>query len=121
MRTNDWYECTARKASSQGKQALMKAAVIAQFAAQPFEIYIDGVIRHLNDALTEINRIVQNAINDGDDPYASATHVAEQIIQTVTWAVANTQIGYLVTSAAKLDEAARQVEKECLSDEFDKS
>ena len=121
MRTNDWYECTAREASSQGKQALMRAAVAAQFAAQPFEAYIDDVIRHLNDAFVEVNRIVRDAIDDGDDPYASATRVAEQIIQTVIWAVANAQIGYLVTSAAKLDEAAKQVEKGCLNDEFDKS
>ena len=121
MRTNDWYECTAREASSQGKQALMKAAVTAQFAAQPFEAYIDGVIHHLNGALVKINRIIRDAINDGDDPHASATHVAERIIETVTWAVANAQIGYLVTSAAKLDEAAKRVEEECLNEEFDKS
>ena len=109
MRTNDWYECTAHEASSQGKQALMKAAVAAQFAAQPFEAYIDGVICHLNGALSEIDRIVQSAICDGDDPYASAIHVTELIIQTVTWALANAQIGYLVTSAAKLDEAAKKL------------
>ena len=109
MRTNDWYECTAREASSQGKQALMKAAVAAQFAAQPFEAYIYGVICHLKGAIAEIDRIVQSAICDGDHPYASATRVAERIIQTVTWAVANAQIGYLVTSAAKLDEAAKKL------------
>jgi len=112
MRTNDWYECTAREASSRGDQALTRAAQIAQFAAQPFEAYIDDVISHLNGAITEIDRIVKSAIHDGDDPYASATDVAEQIINTVTWAVANAQIGYLVTSAAALDEAAKKLPKE---------
>ena len=108
MRTNEWYECTAREA--QDDQPLTRAAQIAQFAAQPFEAYIDGVIRHLNGALTEIDRIVKSAIEDGDE--TSATCVAERIIQTVTWAVANAQIGYLVTSAAALDEAAKKLPKE---------
>ena len=109
MRTSDWYECTAREASSRDDKPLMKAAMMAQFAAQPFEARIDGVIRHLNGALTEIDRIVKSAIEDDD---ASATYVAEQIINTVTWAVANAQIGYLVTSAAALDEAAKKLPKE---------
>ena len=108
MRTSDWYECTAREA--QDDQPLMRAAVAAQFAAQLFEAYINGVIRHLNSALAEIDRIVKSAIEDGDE--TSATYVAERIIQTVTWAVANAQIGYLVTSAAALDEAAKKLPKE---------
>jgi len=112
MRTNDWYKCTAREASSRDDKPLMRAAQNAQFAAQPFETYIDGVIRHLNGAIVEIERIVKSAIEDGDDPRASATCVAERIIQTVTWAVANAQIGYLVTSAAALDEAAKKLPKE---------
>jgi len=109
VRTNDWYECTAREASSQGDQPLMKAAVTAQFAAQPFEARVASVIRHLEGAVEELNRIVQSAIDDGDDAQASATHVAERIIHTVTWAVANAQLAYLVTSAAALDRAAPAV------------
>lgn len=110
MRTNDWYECTAREALSRGDHALMKAVQATQFATKIFETYIDGVIRHLNGALVEIDRIVKSAIEDGDE--TSATHVAERIIQTVIWAVANAQIGYLATSAAALDEAAKKLPKE---------
>ncbi len=109
MRTAHWYDCTSREASAEANQPLMRAAMTAQFAAQPFEARIDGVISQLEEAVEQIRRIQQDAIDDGDEQRSNAVHVAERIIHTVTWGVANAQLAYLVTCAATLDRTARAV------------